>query len=45
MTPRSPVVLVFRAVGKGHATVRFGLTRGDSSSKAVKSATYDVTAR
>jgi hypothetical protein len=38
----SSVVLVFRAVGRGTATVRFGLTKGDSSSRAVKSATYVV---
>ena len=32
------VVLVFRAKGKGQATLRFAQTEGDSSSKAVKSA-------
>ena len=41
----STVVVVFRVVGKGQASVRFGLTRGESSGKAVKSATYRVTAR
>jgi hypothetical protein len=41
----SSVVVVLRAVGSGRASVRFALTRGDSSSKAVKSATYRVTAR
>lgn len=41
----SSVVLVFRVVGRGTATVRFGLTRGDSSPKAVKSATYVISAR
>ena len=41
----STVVVVFRVVGKGQALVRFGLTRGESSGKAVKSATYRVTAR
>jgi hypothetical protein len=39
------VVVVFRAVGRGSATVRFALTRGDSSGKALKSATYRVTVR
>jgi hypothetical protein len=39
------VVLVFRAVGRGTATVRFGLTKGDSSSRAVRSATYVVKVR
>jgi hypothetical protein len=39
------VVVVFRAVGRGNATVRFAATRGDSSSKAVKSATFRVTVR
>ena len=28
------VVVVFRAIGKGNATIRFGLTRGESSGKA-----------
>src|SRR5918994_2318869 len=36
----STVVVVFRVVGKGQAPVRFGLTRGESCGKAVKSATY-----
>ena len=39
------VVVVFRVVGRGPATVRFAVTRGDSSSKALKSATYNVTVR
>jgi hypothetical protein len=36
------VVLVFRAKGKGQATLRFAQTEGDSSSKAVKAATFKV---
>jgi hypothetical protein len=39
------VVVVFSAVGRGSATVRFALTRGESSAKALKSATYTVTIR
>jgi len=39
------VVVVFRAIGKGNATIRFGLTRGESSGKALRSATYDVRAQ
>jgi hypothetical protein len=39
------VVLVFRVVGKGDATIAFGLTKGDSSGKAVRSATYKVHSR
>lgn len=38
----SSVVVVFRAVGRGRSTVAFGLTRGESSSKAVRSITYRV---
>lgn len=38
----SDVVVVFRAVGRGRSTVAFGLTRGESSSKAVRSITYRV---
>jgi len=41
----SSVVLVFRATGKGKATIRLGLTRGDSSGKALRSATYQVQVR
>jgi hypothetical protein len=37
------VVVVFRAVGKGKATVSFAATRGDSSSKAVRASFYRVT--
>ena len=36
------VVLVFRATAKGDAAIRFGLTRGDSSGKALRSATYRI---
>ena len=38
----SSVVLVFRATGRGKAAIRFGLTRGESSGKALRSATYFV---
>ena len=41
----SNVVVIFRVTGRGHAFIRFALTRGDSSSKALKSMTYDVTVR
>lgn len=41
----SSVVLVYRAVGAGNAAVRFGLTRGDTSGVAVRSATYRVHVR
>lgn len=36
------VVLVFRAVGRGRATVVLALTKGDASAKAVASVTYRV---
>jgi hypothetical protein len=36
------VVLVFRTVGIGRASVFFAATRGESSSKAVRSVTYRV---
>jgi hypothetical protein len=36
------VVLVFKVVGKGDTSLVFALTRGDTSAKAVKSATYKV---
>lgn len=39
------VVLVFRATGKGEAAIRFALTRGESSPKAIRSATYRVRVR
>jgi hypothetical protein len=38
------VVVVFRAVGAGRASVAFALTRGDASRKAVRALTYQVTA-
>lgn len=41
----SSVVLVFRVSGKSTASIRFGLTRGESSGKALRSATYLVRAR
>lgn len=36
------VVLVFRVVGKGKTSLVFALTRGDASSKAVKSSTHRI---
>lgn len=36
------VVVVFRATGRGRATVVFALTRGESSSKAVRALRYAV---
>jgi hypothetical protein len=36
------VVLVFKVVGRGQTSVVFAQTRGDASSKAVKSATYKI---
>src|SRR5262245_29843980 len=36
------VVLVFKVVGRGQTSIVFAQTRGDASSKAVKSATYKV---
>ena len=39
------IVLVFRAVGAGKTSIRLALTRGDTSSKALKSATFQVTVR
>ncbi len=38
----SNVVLVFKVVGKGDTSLVFALTRGDTSSKAVKAATHRV---
>ena len=38
------VVLVFKAVGRGRTSIVFALTRGDTSSRAVKSATHKVVA-
>ena len=39
------VVLVFKVVGRGTTSLVFGLTRGDASSKAVKSATHRILSR
>jgi hypothetical protein len=36
------VVLVFKVVGRGQTSIVFAQTRGDASSKAVKSATYKI---
>ena len=36
------VVLVFKVVGRGRTSIVFAQTRGDASSKAVKSATYRI---
>jgi hypothetical protein len=36
-------VVVFRAVGRGHAVVRFALTKSDASAKALASRTLEVT--
>ena len=38
----SNVVLVFKVVGRGQTSIVFAQTRGDASSKAVKSATYKI---
>jgi hypothetical protein len=40
----SNVVLVFKAVGRGRTTLIFALTRGDTSPKAVQSATHLIRA-
>jgi hypothetical protein len=39
------VVLVFKVLGRGKTSLVFGLTHGDTSSKAVKSATHTVISR
>ena len=39
---RGSVVLVFRVVGRGKTSLVFALTRGDTSPKAVKAATYKI---
>jgi hypothetical protein len=39
------VVLVFKVVGRGKTSLAFGLTRGDTSSKAVRSATHKIVSR
>jgi hypothetical protein len=39
------VVLVFKVVGRGKTSLVFGLTRGDTSPKAVRSATHKIVSR
>lgn len=39
------VVLVYKIVGRGDTSLAFGLTRGDASTKAVKSVTYKIHSR
>jgi hypothetical protein len=39
------VVLVFKVVGRGNTSLVFALTRGDTSSKAVKAATHKILSR
>jgi hypothetical protein len=39
------VVLVFKVVGRGKTWLVFGLTRGDTSPKAVRSATHKIVSR
>ena len=39
------VVLVFRVLSRGKTSLIFGLTRGDTASKAVKSATHVIVSR
>jgi hypothetical protein len=39
------VVLVFKVEGRGKTSLVFGLTRGDTSPKAVKSATHKIVSR
>ena len=36
------VVLVFRVIGRGRASLHFALTRGDASPKAVRAVRYDL---
>jgi hypothetical protein len=36
------MVLVFRVVGRGRASLHFALTRGDASPKAVRAVRYDL---
>ena len=38
------VVLVFRVVGRGKASITLALTHGDASSKALQAARYDIRA-
>jgi len=40
----SNVVIVYRVVGRGHTSLVYGLTHGDSSSIAVKSVTHRIQA-
>lgn len=42
-TLSSGPVVVFRAIGQGHAVVRFALTTSDASAKALASRTLEVT--
>lgn len=42
---QATVVLVFKVVGRGKTSIVFGLTRGDTSSKAVRSATHTIISR
>jgi hypothetical protein len=35
-------VLVFKVIGRGKTALVFALTRGDTSSKAVKSSTHKI---
>ena len=42
---RASVVLVFKVVGRGKTSLVFGLTRGDTSPTAVKSATHKIVSR
>jgi hypothetical protein len=39
------VVLVFKVIGRGKTSLVFALTRGDTSSKAVKAATHTILSR
>ena len=39
------IVLVYRVIGRGDTALRLALTRGDTSPKAIKSATYKVHSR
>jgi hypothetical protein len=39
------VVIVYKVIGRGDTALVFALTRGDTSSKAVKSATHKIEAR
>jgi len=36
------VVIVYRVIGRGNTSLVFALTRGDSSSRAVKSSTHKI---